>query len=297
MWLFFALISPLFWAAVHVLDFYCVDKIFEKPWMGSITSALASSVVFLAFPFIQSQLDWHSLRWELVVLALAIGGLIQLSQALYFQALSYSEVGIVAAYLNLTPTFLPFASFLFFGEILQAHHYVGIIILTFASLCFSLLDTNFSARWLTLLLMTTVSCLEVIVLLLEKVLYERETFWVGFLLITTGIIISGLFPLAMPQIRQTFRQNQSLLRPVIGLTLAIEIINLVALGSRQRAISLGIPSMVSAIGASVPAYTFGLSILLFLMTKRFGDPKAKKRLPFKLVLIVVMVLGIRLVAV
>ena len=43
MWLVFALLSPLFWAIVTVLDRHCVERIFDRPWMGVITSALASS--------------------------------------------------------------------------------------------------------------------------------------------------------------------------------------------------------------------------------------------------------------
>jgi hypothetical protein len=38
---FYALLSPLLWAIVHLLDWYCVEQIFEKPWMGGIFSSLA----------------------------------------------------------------------------------------------------------------------------------------------------------------------------------------------------------------------------------------------------------------
>ena len=107
MWLVFALMAPFFFAVVHVLDSYCVSDIFEKPWVGGLTSSLATVVVILmAMPFVLPFIEWSLPPSKIILLALLAGGLIQASQFLYFQALSYSEAGIVAAYWNMIPAIL-----------------------------------------------------------------------------------------------------------------------------------------------------------------------------------------------
>jgi drug/metabolite transporter (DMT)-like permease len=181
MWLLFALMSPFFWAIVHVLDAHCVERVFDRPWMGVITSALTSLVVVLIIPFAIPFVSWQVPRWEIVLLALLAGAVIQLSQAFYFQALDYSEAGIVAAYWNMTPALLPIASFVVLNKVLGGWRYLGIAILILASVSFCLLDTNFKARWRSFLLMVLASGLQVGALLLEKHVFEEGTFF-GFCL-------------------------------------------------------------------------------------------------------------------
>jgi hypothetical protein len=87
------------------------------------------------------------------------------------------------------------------------------------------------------------------------------------------------------------------LRPAIPMIVGIEVANLVALFMSQRAIDLGIPSLVAAVESTIPAYTFALSIALVLFTKeRFGDPKAWHRLPLKLILVGIMAVGVVLLS-
>jgi drug/metabolite transporter (DMT)-like permease len=296
MWLVFALTSPLCWAVVHVLDAHCVERVFDRPWMGVITSALASVVAFLLIPFVAPFVPWQVPSWEIALLALLAGGLIQFSQGFYFQALAYSEAGIVAAYWNMIPTFLPVASFAILGSVLAQWHYVGIGLLVVASVAFCLLDSNFEARWRSLFLMVIASCLQVAALLIEKHVFEHSPFFVGFLIITAGIVLSGSLPLVLPSVRTAFKNNMATLRPAFAMIVAIEVINLAALFLSQRAISLGVPSLVAAVESTIPAYTFLFSFVFVLITKRFGDPKALRRLPAKFLLGAVMAIGVWLLS-
>ena len=294
MWLVFALSSSLCWAVVHVLDAHCVKRVFDRPWMGVITSALASVVAVLLIPFVVPFVSWHVPSWEIVLLALLAGGLIQFSQGFYFQALAHSEAGIVAAYWNITSVFLPVASFAILGEVLAQWHYFGIGLLVVASVAICLLDGNIEARWRSLFLMVIASCLQVAALLIEKHVFDHSPFFVGFLIITAGIVLCGSLPLVLPSVRTAFKNNMMALRPVIALIVAIEVINLAALFLSQRAISLGVPSLVAAVESTIPAYTLLLSFVLALTTKRLGDPKALRRLPAKLLLVAVMAIGLLL---
>ena len=169
---------------------------------------------------------------------------------------------------------------------------VGIALLVVSSVCFCLLDTNARGRWQSFFLMLAASLIQVAALLIEKRVFDGGAFFMGFLLITVGIIVTGAAPLLIPSVRAAFIGNMATLRPAIPMIVGIEIANLIALLMSQRAISLGDPSLVAAVESSIPAYTFVLAVLLLAMTKRFGDDEARHWLPFKLALVVVMAVGV-----
>lgn len=295
-WLVFALCSPLFWALVHVADAHCVERVFERPWMGVITSSLASVVVVLIVPFAYPFVQWDLPHWKVAVFFLVAGALIQASQAFYFQALDYSEAGIVAAYWNMTPALLPIAAFMIVGSVLRAQHYLGVVILIAASVCFSLLDSARTTRWRALFLMIAASLLQVAALLLMKTAYENSAFFIGFLFTTLGVIAAGSLPLMLSSTRNAFRRNMRQLRPAVPVIIGIEVANLIALFMSQRALYLGIPSLVVAVETTIPAYTFAISIVLLAITRNFGDKRAAHKLPLKFVLVGIMVVGVWLVS-
>jgi drug/metabolite transporter (DMT)-like permease len=296
MWLFFALLFPFFFAVVCVLDSYCVERVFDRPWMGVITSSLASVVAFLALPFALPFAIWNEPRWEIIALALLAGTLAQVAQGLYFQSLSYSEAGIVTAYLNLVPVILPVVSYSLFGQAFGPWTYVGIALNITASVLMCLLDSNFQARWKSFFLMLAGCFLYAAGVLVEKYIFDRIPVLEGFLLITAGIVISGSLSLALPRVRLVFRKNMAALRPAFVILIGIEVVNLLAIYFRHRALSLGDPSLIEAVATIQPGYTFGLSFLLYVIAPRFGDAQAKENLWLKLLLVGAMVSGVRLVS-
>lgn len=296
MWLLYALLSPLFWAIVHLLDWYCVERLFEKPWMGAITSSLASCSIFLLLPLFSSNLIWEMPRFEVIAVAILAGILIQISQIFYFQSLSYSEAAIVAAYWNITPTVLPIASFLLLGKVFQARHYLGIVILILASVGFCLVDTNFKARWKAFCLMSFACCIQAVALLLEEFVFHHSSFLVGFLLTTIGIIVCGILPLLVQSVRLSFFKALSAMWSGIPILFAIELVNLFALLMSQRAIALGIPSLVAAVETTIPAYTFIFSVVLYRFRLPFSDVRTLHHLRFKLLLLGVMMAGVWLIS-
>ena len=110
-WLAFALISPFFWAIVHVLDSYCVEVVFDRPWVGIITSAFA---MLIALPFLAIGLIFTGvspMSAEPIGLCVLSGFVFMASQFLYFKVLSVTESGIVAAYWNMLPLFPRLSSY------------------------------------------------------------------------------------------------------------------------------------------------------------------------------------------
>ncbi|PIQ76316.1 transporter [Candidatus Peregrinibacteria bacterium CG10_big_fil_rev_8_21_14_0_10_49_24] len=296
MWLYFALLTPLFFAIVHVLDMYCVDDIFEEPWIGVVTSALASLVIFLPLPYLAPVLHWSIPSTQIILLSLSAGALIQFSQFFYFQALSNSEAGIVAAYWNIVPALIPIVSFFIFKEVLTVTEYVGIFLLVGSAIFFCLLDSNLESRWNSFVLMFVASCMQVTMFLIADYVFENIPYLQGFYLITSGLILAGLSPLLLSKCRKILTNEIKILTDGTKIFIAIELVNLAALACSQRAVSLGIPSLVAAVESTIPAYTFVLSIILVTLAPKYGDPESKKHITSKFTLVGVMTCGVFLVS-
>jgi uncharacterized membrane protein len=259
MWIQFALFSSFLWAIVHILDEHCVDKIFSKPWFGVITSSGISVGIFLLIPILNINVVIPS--WDVLSICLFTGSIIQLSQFFYFHALDRSDSGTVSAYWNLTPVFLPIVSYWLFGNLITGSNYVGIVLLLASSIGLCVID-KFKSRWDTFCLMSIAAALQTVVVLLEKNIFDRTDFSGAFLSITAGIIISGLAGLMIKKVRLVLLQDLPKIVKALPILILIELINWAALYNSQTAVKLGVPSLVSAIEASTPAFAFGLSLLI-----------------------------------
>ncbi|MDD5055600.1 MAG: EamA family transporter [Candidatus Peribacteraceae bacterium] len=295
MWLLFALIAPLFWAAVHVLDEHCVDNILEKPWFGIITSSAATLVAFLVIPLLLPFIEWQSLGTKWFLYAIVAGVLIQISQSFYFTALSYSEAGIVAAYWNFTPMVLPFASYYLLGNILSITHYIGIAVLIIASTWIYFLDYDFKTRLNTLGLMILATLGQICLYLIMTIVYKEISYLIAIYGMITGIILSGLSPLIVPKIRASVLTNLPKLKSNFWFFVYIEVANLIALGSAQLAIKLGDASLVAAVETTIPAFTFLLS-LGFKAKMKIEQIITIENLSQKMIVIILMVIGVWLVS-
>lgn len=296
LWLLFALISPAFWAIVHVLDSYCVEEMFDRPWMGVVCSGISMLVVlpFLLLGLILTP-SGHLAAID-AALCLVCGVVFMASQAFYFKALSLSESGIVAAYWNLIPISLLLAGYFFLDEKLTFAQYGGAALIVMASIAFCLLDSNWKSRWASLGLMMLGAWLQVIYFLVQKAVFNRCPVYVAFLMITFFMAISGVAPLLLPRQRLEFQRNWPRIRGAFGFLVVIEALNLIAVGTSLYAVSYGLPSLVSAVEASIPAYVFSLSLGLYALTGKYGEEEASQRMPAKLGLVAMMGVGGWLVA-
>lgn len=296
LWLILALISPALWAVVHVLDAYFVRDVFEQPWIGLVTSGF---MLLAALPALSAALFFTGVKpiaWDVAVLAVLAGVAFMVGQVLYFTALRTSEAGVVAAYWNMIPMALPIVSFFLFGEVLTPLMYAGIVVIVSSSVGFCLVDGTHESRWKTFWLMALGAALQVAYFLLQKEVFESCPTYQGFLIITASMAFVGLTPLLKKDRRRIWRSNWPLIRPAIGFLLFIEVVNIAAVGTSQFAVEAGSPSLVSAVEATMPAYTFFLALLLFRWTKSMGDEAAGRRFPLKIALSIVMGVGVWLVS-
>jgi uncharacterized membrane protein len=294
MWIQYALFSSFLWAIVHILDEHCVDKVFSKPWLGVITSSGISAGIFLLWPIFHQTVIIPN--WDILLLCLLTGSIIQLSQLFYFRALDSSDSGTVAAYWNLTPIFLLIISYWLFGSLLTGGNYMGIALLVIASIGLCSID-RFSGRWNTLYLMSIAAAFQTLVILLEKYIFDHTDFFGAFLSIAVGVIVSGLSSLANKEIRLTFLKDLPQIQKALPIFMAIELINWGALYCGQTAVKLGVPTLVAAIEASTPAYAFGLALLIARSQRHRVDRDTQRKLPIKWGLVGLMMTGVWLIGV
>jgi uncharacterized membrane protein len=291
MWIQYSLLSSFLWAIVHILDEYCVDNIFSKPWLGVITSSGISVGIFLLFPILNVTVVIPHLN--ILLVCLMTGAIIQLSQLFYFRALDCSDSGTVAAYWNLTPIFLPIISYWLFGYFITWNNYIGIFLLVITSVGLCSID-KFTSRWDTLYLMSIAAGLQTVVVLLEKYIFEHTDFSGAFLAINAGIIISGLSALMLKEVRAALIKDLPKIKTFLPIFIVIELINWAALYTGQIAVKVGVPVLVSAIQASTPAFAFGISLLIAILRRRL-DIETSQNLSTKWGLVGLMIVGVWLI--
>ena len=291
MWIQYALFSSFLWAIVHILDEHCVDSIFSKPWLGVITSSGISAGIFLLVPFLNQPIILPS--WDVAIICLLTGAIIQLSQVYYFRALDCSDSGTVSAYWNLTPTFLPVISYWLFGYIITGNNYIGIGLLLVASIGLCAID-KFESKWDTLYLMSIAASLQTGVVLLEKYIFDRSQFFGAFLTISMAIVVTGLFSLGMREVRVSLVKDLPKIKKALPVFIIIELINWAALYTGQSAVKMGIPALVSAIEASIPAFAFGISLTVMGLHHKI-DAETRRKLPIKWAMVALMMVGVWLI--
>lgn len=296
MWIILALAASICFALVHVLDEYCVEEIFEKAWFGTITSALASLVIFLPLPLILPFTGWSWPSFQIIAISIFAGILIQMSQLLYFNALSKTNAGTVAAYWNLIPAILPILSFFILNRVLTPYQYTGIVILILASNVMLLADHNFETRISAFFLMVGASILQAVSYLLQDFVFENTGYLEGFILFTFGIILVGTLPLACPPVLRAFRKGERKMSKVINLFVGIEIINLIALAFAQKSLQIGIPSLVASVETTIPGFTFLITLGAISFFQMRLDENATSNLLKKITALALMAVGVYFVS-
>jgi drug/metabolite transporter (DMT)-like permease len=296
MWLLFALLVPLFFALVFILDSFCVKDIFKKPWIGMITSAIASMIVFIPLPFVVVQLDLNLLSLQITTMALLAGIIIQFNQFLYYEALNKSDPSVIAAYWNMVPAFLPVASHFVLKEILSTSQYSGILLLILASIFMCMLDIKSKSKPIAFFLILAASCLQVIAILMLDTVYERVNFYTGFLLFSTGLISAGFMPLLFKEKRNIFKEHLCILRRWVALFFVIETLNLLGYASLQMALRLGKASLVGSLESTTPAFVLVIAAIIYFAKGEKYKLANFEYITKKIILIMLMIAGVALIS-
>jgi hypothetical protein len=129
---------------------------------------------------------------------------------------------------------------------------------------------------------------------LEKYIFDRSQFFGAFLSVSMSICLTGLFSLGMKEVRVSLVKDLPKIKKALPVFIIIELVNWVALYTGQTAVKMGVPSLVSAIEASIPAFAFAISLTVMGLSRKI-DAETRKKLPMKWAMVGLMMTGVWLI--
>lgn len=243
LWLLFALLAPLLWAATNIIDDDLVLHRLKKPVI-----IVGITGLFAGIPALCILLSGHfSLpSWPIVLFGIATGIVSLIAYYPYYRALETANPESVILFWNLAPVLVTLFAFIFLDERLSMIKYIAIGLLILSAIITEGSHVDFkphgNARaMLWMLLGSVITATQYI---FEKQLYTSIGPADGLVLIGTGGCISGLLILSSKRNRHTvisaFKKN--------GLILGINhLLDLGAVVCSSLAIAFGTVSIVSAL--------------------------------------------------
>ena len=293
-WFYLALLAPLLYAIVNLLDDNLLRQVYKSAHAGTIVSGLlgiAPAILILLFG-----LGTESLPANLIGLSLIAGFLTILGIYFYFIALERENPSVVMALFALTPAAIPFAAYFLVGERLSLNEIIGFGIVIIAAFIYSLSDIRKFTISKALVPAISAALVFDVVALANKYVYTKVDFYSAYLYFSLGMFIGGLIFLGWQQftskkvsIRALYKKNSTKL---LLLLVMVEALGLIAGFVSDRALSLGSVSLVMALGNLQPLYILLISVLLFpFFPKYFREAKAGN-IKLKFALSALMILGV-----
>lgn len=289
-WFYLALLAPLFWALVIIIDDNLIRSVYRTPYFGAIISAFVgsfSAITLFWAPGLPSS--------EAISMAMLAGFLISVFFFLYFLSFETESPSVIGALLNLVPAFVPFLAYIFLREQLSTPQYVGLALVVGSSLALTVVDIKKFKFSRAVFIMTLAALLYAAAELISKHLYNQYDFLSIFGFISLGMAIGGIFFLYSFLDGRTFWQDFKKHPGVIVALLVVnEILYNIGHVIHNLALSTGPVSAIVAIEGIQPAYILILAVLLApLLPKYFRE--STHDIKRKLFFIVIMLCGLYLI--
>ncbi len=295
-WLFYAILSPVVFAAINFVDKYLLESRVKNylgmPIYSSIAGLLFGTMawVYLGFPLLNI-IDG--------ILVLVTGVLSIIALVVYFQALSDEETSSVIILFQLTPVFSMVLSFLFLGEVITLKQFLGFTLIILAAIGASLKLKNnkfeiSKAFWLIFACDIIWALTNVIFKFVSEensfgslLVYEGWGFGLG------GIILWQLFPKIKAAFLENFHESGLFVSFIIFINEALYVIARLV---TYYAITLGSVTLVSVIGSTQVFFgvIYGIILSIFL-PKIFSEDVKISSIGKKLLLAVLAFFGIYII--
>lgn len=273
MWLVFAFLGPVSWAASTHIDKYLVDRYFRDS-DTAVLMLFTALVGILALPVI-----WYfepavfSSSWRAIAVMTAAGVMYIASMLFYLRAIQSEEASVVAPLFQLTTIFSFLLAWVMLGETLTLRAGAGAVLII-AGVLFLSLDRNMRFAGIKpKVVLGMVFCTAILALanVLFKFYAVRDDFWVTTFWTFVGEALFGLALLSLAHYRrQFFALVRSHPGALLGVNGANEIINLGGGLAVRYATMLAPVALVSAISSTTTLFVFGFGSLLTVIAPRYG---------------------------
>ncbi len=265
-WILLSLIAAMFWALDNILDKHLLTDKLKNAYSYNILTNLNDVLPVVLIPI------FAPIHYDPIFSAVALlfGALTVVSLTYYNKAMIKEEASRVAAFEWTSPIFVAILSFLLFRETLSPGGYLGILLIVIGAFILSRKKRGkiiiSPALWLVIIFSFLFAVGDVI----SDFSLNYMDFWSFFFWASIGSVVSALLMLGFPKIRRDFRaETRTLEMKVFLMILAVSIIYYVAEVFFYAALSLGPVSLVVAIVATQPMFTFIYSLGLSLYKPEF----------------------------
>ncbi len=269
-WFLVALIAPILWALVVLLDVYFTQEAYTEAVEGTIISGLFQGIVLFAIPFVDY--TWPSSGWWFFV----SGIFFLFSCHWYLRSLIVGGDGAMSQIVwNFSILLVPLFAWVISGEQLRMINYIGIA-LVFVGIIFFAWDKsvpNLLHRKIVMNMVPAIAAVSLSLALQKEGFNEAPDFLPGFLTFSLGVVAAGFGAYALhPHRKNTARRIVHLCGRYWHSFLLGESLSVVAVFSSSFAISLSpsisfIVVIESLIPVFVMIFSFFLSYLFLVLKK------------------------------
>ena len=295
-WFYLALLAPLLYAIVNLIDDNLVRFVNKGPYFVATVAGIFGATPLISRLFIGTQ----PMSLKLTIFAVLAGFFTVLYYFFYLKALESEQPSIVIALFGLVPATLPFLAHSILHEQLIGAQIIGLAIVLIASL--GLVITDFKKLKFSkaiVLILSSVVLLDAISIM-TKYVYQQVPFYPAYMYFSVGMGLGGLyFLLVMLMTRggNSFRQTRQSLKKFILLFIIGELINLGAEISLNLAVSRGPVSLVRVIESIQPIYVLLIAILLYPVAPKYFREAAETGRTKKFILMGIIIIGLIIIGV
>ncbi len=289
-WFTLALIAPLIWACVNLLDDHLLRNVYRSAMFGT-----AISGIFGVLPAVCIYCFAHpqTLESKFIVCAIIAGFLTAVFHYFYFKTLENEDPSVAIALNNLAPAIVPFLAFFILHEKLDLLQYIGLAIIVFGSFALSAIDIKRLRFTSAILYAIYAAAAYALISIFAKYAYQGGSFASVFIWISIGYGIGGLAALALlkdkSQIRGIFNKSQKRLMAILA---GVELLDITGELVQGAAISGGPVTVVRGLEGIQPLYVLLIGIVLSRFLPRHFRERHDSRFNKKIICIIFMLAGL-----
>jgi len=285
-----ALIAPIFWAALNIIDKYFLTKLIKNAFSYQILMLFFDSIAILPL-FLFTKI---SFAYPWFISGIVSNLLLSFAFIWYNKAMMIEEASRVVMMFYLNPLFALILAYVFLGETLDFSKYVGILFLVLSALMISYKKTKgkfkFSAALgFVLIISISWAMFEVF----SKYAFNFIDYFSFLFWNIVGAIISGFVLLCFPKYRKDFFNDMRKVnkKKVFFWRTFSVIVYYTALISFYIAISKESVSLVAAIPSLQPLFVLIYTVILSLFIPKILSEKISKLIILIKILSIILIIA------
>lgn len=293
-WFYLALLAPLLYAIVNLLDDNLLQFVYKSPYVAAVSAGFYGSLPLLSRFF----LDSHRLPPHLAMLSLLAGFLTLSYYFFYFRGLETDTPSIVVALFGLAPATIPFFAHFIVHERLGVAEIIGFVIVLLASLALAVADFK-RFRFSRALFFVVIAVIFMdAASIITKYVYQKTDFYSAYLYFSAGMGVGGLsFLLArFSDNAATIRDIARGIKRLLPVFIVAELLGLAAEFTLNLAISRGPVSLVKVIEGIQPMFVLLIALGLHPFWPKYFREGESGHLVRKFALMAVIIIGLAVIS-